>query len=124
MKTLHKRTSQRVAARIRRHARVRKKIRGTPERPRLVVNRTLKHMYAQIVDDVAGRTIVAASSLEPGVQRGEGGKRAVSSQVGALLARRAVERGVRRVAFDRNGYLYHGRVQALADAARENGLEF
>jgi len=146
------------AARLRRHKRVRERVVGTPQRPRLCVFRSLKHIYAQIIDDQAGRTLVAASDLEtdfrlptdgkkatrskkdirpetaqgkakksvsgsesaPGAQ----GKKDVAGLVGGLLARRAVERGIKMVVFDRGGYRFHGRVKALAEAAREAGLQF
>jgi large subunit ribosomal protein L18 len=113
------------AARGRRHHRVRKKVNGTPERPRLAVFRSNRHISAQVIDDVAGHTLAAASSLEAGVRSvGATGNRASSSAVGKLLAERAMAAGVTKVAFDRGGFLYHGRVAALADAAREAGLEF
>jgi large subunit ribosomal protein L18 len=113
------------AARGQRHFRVRKKVSGTPERPRLAVFRSNRHITAQVIDDIAGRTLAAASSLEPAV-RGAGttGNRASSSVVGKLVAERARAAGVTKVAFDRGGFMYHGRVAALADAAREAGLEF
>jgi len=112
------------ALRLKRHRRVRAKISGTPERPRLNVFRSLKHIYAQIIDDEAGHTLAAASSLDPSLRDKDGGNIAGAKLVGALIAARAVERGIRRVVFDRGGYKYHGRVKALADAAREGGLEF
>jgi len=113
-------------ARKRRHARVRKKVFGTASRPRLSVFRSHKHIYAQIIDDHVGHTLVAASSLDP-VLRSElrsGGTVEAAKKVGLLLARRALERGITRVVFDRGGYKYHGRVAALAEGAREGGLEF
>ncbi len=115
-----------VARRVRRHHRVRKKVLGTAERPRLSVRRSLRHIYAQVIDDLTGRTLVAASTLTPAVRDSIKGvkKSAAAVAVGKELARRAVEAGVTRVAFDRGGYLYHGRVKALADAAREAGLQF
>ena len=124
-----KRTAPRVSqerrrARTRRHARLRKKVRGTTARPRLVVNRSSRHMVAQLIDDVAGHTLAAASTLEADVRALEGDKKAKAAKVGELLAARAREAGVTTVVFDRGGYLYHGRVAALADAAREGGLEF
>jgi len=124
-----KRTASRVSlerrrSRTRRHARLRKKVNGTTARPRLVVNRSSRHMVAQLIDDVAGHTLAAASSLEAGVRGLEGDKKAKAAKVGELLAARAREAGVTAVVFDRGGYLYHGRVAALADAAREGGLEF
>lgn len=113
-------------ARVLRHRRVRAKIRGTAERPRLCVFRSLKHIYAQVIDDDAGHTLAAASTLEPAYrQTGKtGGNIEAAKVVGGLIAQRAKEQGIRRVVFDRGGNLYHGRVQALADAAREGGLEF
>ena len=124
-----KRTASRVSlerrrSRTRRHARLRKKVNGTPARPRLVVNRSSRHMVAQLIDDVAGHTLAAASTLEADVRALEGDKKAKAAKVGELLAVRAREAGVTAVVFDRGGYLYHGRIAALADAAREGGLEF
>ncbi len=108
-----------------RHLRVRQKVRGTVERPRLTVFRSAAHIYAQVVDDVAGTTLVAASSRDALDGKVEGkGKTAVSTAVGKLLAERAKAKGVSKVAFDRGGYLYHGRIKALADGARSGGLEF
>jgi large subunit ribosomal protein L18 len=109
--------------RLRIHRRIRQRIRGTPERPRLAVFRSLAHIYAQIIDDLAGRTLVSASSKEKNSTI-NGGNVAGAKEVGRLLAQRALEKGIRKVVFDRGGYLYHGRVKALADAAREGGLEF
>ena len=117
--------SDKQKARVRRHHRVRKKVSGTPLRPRLAVFRSNRHMVAQVIDDVAGRTLAAASSLEPTVRSaGPTGNRAAAAAVGKLVAERALAAGVTKVAFDRGGYLYHGRVAALAGAAREAGLEF
>lgn len=115
-----------TAARVRRHRRVRKKIRGTAERPRLCVYRSLTHIYVQVVDDDSGRTLVAASDLDAELRSdGKAGtKTAVAGKVGALVGRRSRETGIERVVFDRGGYKYHGRVKALADAAREAGLKF
>ena len=108
--------------RLRRHRRVRSKISGTAERPRLAVYRSNLRIYAQLIDDDAGRTLAAASSLDKDVA---GAKRSEQAgMVGKLVAERAKQAGIGRVVFDRGGYLYHGRVKALADAARENGLEF
>jgi large subunit ribosomal protein L18 len=117
------------SARKRRHTRVRKRVHGTPERPRLNVYRSSNNIYAQVIDDLAGHTLVAASSLEAPLREGKdarsaGGNIDAAKAVGALIAQRAKEAGVSKVVFDRGGYLYHGRVQALADAARENGLDF
>jgi large subunit ribosomal protein L18 len=110
--------------RARRHFRVRKKVGGTPARPRLVVTRSTRHIFAQVVDDLAGHTLAAASTLDDGIRTGEGDKTARAKQVGALVAQRAKEKGIDAVVFDRGGNRYHGRVAALADAAREAGLEF
>lgn len=110
----------------RRHRRLRKKVSGTPERPRLAVFRSNNHIYAQIIDDVAQHTLAAASTLEPTV-KGElssGATCDASTRVGQLLAERAKEKGVQKVVFDRGGNLYHGRIKALAEAAREAGLDF
>ena len=111
---------------LRRKKRVRKKIRGTPERPRLCVYRSLKHIYAQIIDDVAGRTLVAASTLDKEIRDSIAGmkKTEQAKEVGKLIAKKALEKGIKKVVFDRNGFLYHGRVKALAEGAREGGLEF
>ncbi|RKN46773.1 50S ribosomal protein L18 [Streptomyces hoynatensis] len=112
------------AATKRRHIRIRKKVSGTPERPRLVVTRSNRHMVAQVVDDVAGHTLASASSLDASIRGGEGDKSAKAKQVGALVAERAKAAGVEAVVFDRGGNKYAGRVAALADAAREAGLKF
>lgn len=114
-----------VKARQRRRRGIRKRIRGTAERPRLAVFRSARHIYAQVVDDAAGRTLAAASSLEPQLrgQLPRGSNRQAAREVGKLLALRALQAGVRGVVFDRAGYLYHGRVAALADGAREAGLQ-
>ena len=109
--------------RLVRHRRVRKKVNGTTEQPRLCVFRSLREIYAQIVDDTKGHTLVAASSKETGASA-SGPKTTVSAAVGKLLAQRATEHGISQVVFDRGGYKYHGRVKALADAAREGGLKF
>ena len=113
------------AARLKRHRRIRVKLSGTPERPRLSVFRSLAHIYAQVIDDAQGTTLVAASSVEPQV-RGDldGDKSARARAIGRLVAERARQKGISAVVFDRGGYLYHGRVKALAEAAREAGLEF
>lgn len=112
--------------RKRKHLRVRKKILGTPERPRLSVYKSLHHIYAQVIDDTKGTTIVAASTLSPEIREEVAGKNNLSAAkaVGRLIAEKALENGVQRVVFDRGGYLYHGRIAALADAAREQGLDF
>lgn len=116
---------QRRAARLRRHARVRKHVSGTPERPRLAVFRSNNHIVVQIVDDTTGRTLAAASTHEPALRgTGHTGNVATASRVGQLVAERAKAAGINSVVFDRGGFLYHGRVAALAEAAREAGLEF
>lgn len=112
------------AVRKKRHARVRTKISGTAERPRLNVYRSNKHIYAQLIDDAAGITIASASTMENEVETASKGNAEAAAKVGELIAKRAVEKDVKSVVFDRGGYLFHGRVKALADAARENGLEF
>jgi large subunit ribosomal protein L18 len=111
------------AKRQRRHRRIRGKISGTPEMPRLCVFRSLSNIYAQVIDDVTGKTIASASSNEKGIEF-DGSKSEVSRIVGKLIAERAVKAGVETVVFDRGGYVYHGRVQELADGAREGGLKF
>ena len=110
--------------RMRIHKRIRKTLRGTPERPRLAIYRSIAHIYAQIVDDRKGLTLVAASSNEKGSGKASGGNVAGAKEIGRKIAERAKEKGITKVVFDRGGYLYHGRVKALADAAREAGLEF
>jgi large subunit ribosomal protein L18 len=110
------------AVRRRIHTRIRKRVEGTPQRPRLAVFRSIKHIYAQVIDDLAGVTLVAASSAEKGA--GDGGNLAGAQAIGKLVAERAKEKGIEKVVFDRGGFLYHGRVKALADAARAAGLEF
>jgi large subunit ribosomal protein L18 len=117
-------TGSRAGLRRRRHARVRRKLAGTQERPRLAVFRSNRHIVAQVIDDSTGRTLAAASTLESGLRTGPTGNKTSSSSVGRLVAERARAAGVSRVVFDRGGFLYHGRVAALADAAREAGLEF
>jgi large subunit ribosomal protein L18 len=114
------------AARKVRHARVRRKVHGTPERPRLNVYRSSNHIYAQVIDDLSGTTLLSASTLSPELAdiRSNGGNIEAAKRVGELVAKKALEKGIRQVVFDRGGYLYHGRVAALADAARAAGLEF
>jgi large subunit ribosomal protein L18 len=114
----------RNALRSRIHERLRKRLRGTPERPRLSVFRSLKHIYAQVIDDRSGRTLASASSAEKNSPARSGGNVAGAKEIGRLVAQRALEAGIRRVVFDRGGYKYHGRVKALAESAREGGLEF
>jgi len=111
-------------ARRRRHFRVRKKVVGTAARPRLVVSRSSRHLVAQIVDDAIGQTLASASTLEASLRAATGDKSAKAKEVGALLATRAKEKGISAVVFDRGGSKYHGRIAALADSARENGLDF
>lgn len=120
------RISDARAARKRRHARVRRQVSGTAERPRLCVFRSLKHVYAQVIDDQRNETVVSASTLDPIVRAELNGKTKVESAAlaGELIAKRALERGITRVVFDKGGYKYHGRVKSLAEAARKAGLEF
>lgn len=110
--------------RRRRKIRVRKKVQGTAERPRLTAYRSLRYIYAQIIDDDTGVTLVSASSMSKGEKNGNGGNKDAAAHVGGVLAKKAIEVGIRQVRFDRNGYKYHGRIQALADAARKGGLVF
>ncbi len=112
--------------RLRRHHRVRSKVVGTPERPRLAVFRSMQHIYAQIIDDTARRTLAAASTLEPELRQSLAGKTktAQAKAVGTILGKRARALGIQKVVFDRGGFLYHGRVEELANAARQSGLEF
>jgi large subunit ribosomal protein L18 len=114
----------RRVARLRRHARLRKKIEGTADTPRLVVNRSARHIHVQLVNDLNGTTLAAASSIEADVRAVEGDKKAHSVRVGQLIAERAKAAGIEQVVFDRGGYTYGGRIAALADAAREGGLKF
>ena len=117
-------TISRGAARQKRHDRLRLRVAGDASRPRLAVFRSLNHIYAQVIDDSSGRTLAAASSLEPDLRSAKGTKSAEASAVGRIVAERARAAGVERVVFDRAGFRYHGRVKSLADAAREAGLEF
>ena len=130
---IHKTEKNEIRGRI--HERIRRKLRGTAERPRLAVFRSVAHIYAQVIDDNQGRTLVAASSLDKagaakpakgakGKAKSSGGNVAAAKAIGKLVAERAKEKGIKKVVFDRGGYLYHGRVKALADAARAAGLEF
>ena len=116
------RTDARTSARMRRHLRVRKMVTGSAVRPRLVVTRSARHIFAQLVDDVVGGTLVSASTLEASIRGSEGDKTDKAKQVGALLAERATAAGINAAVFDRGGHAYHGRVAALADSAREGGL--
>jgi len=119
-------TNLKTQARLKRKKRIRKKFIGTQERPRLSVYRSSKHIYAQLIDDVKGHTLVAASTIEPEIkgQLTDNGKIDNAVTIGKLIAQRAVEKGVTKIVFDRNGFLYHGRVKALSDGAREGGLIF
>lgn len=112
--------------RLRKHVRVRKKITGTTERPRLNVFRSLKNIYVQVIDDTTGTTLVSASTLDEAIKDklAYGGNKAAAREVGKLIAQKALEKGIKQVVFDRGGYLYHGRVLELAEGAREAGLEF
>ncbi|HVL81112.1 MAG TPA: 50S ribosomal protein L18 [Actinomycetota bacterium] len=114
----------RRVARLRRHRRVRKRVVGSVERPRLVVFRSARHIYAQVIDDVAGRTLASASTLDSDLRGQKGPKSDSAKRVGALLAQRAKAAGITKVMFDRGGYAYHGRVASLAEGAREGGLDF
>lgn len=119
--------ANRKEARVRRHVRLRKKLSGTTERPRLSVYRSLHHIYVQIIDDVEGKTLLSASTVDPEVRtqlNGYGGNIEGAKVIGKLIAQKAQEKGIKKIVFDRGGYDFHGRVAALAEAARENGLEF
>ncbi len=116
-------TQKKQQARLRRHARARKKVQGTTQRPRLAVFRSNKHIVAQVIDDSTGRTLASASSLEKAFE-GTSGNVDASTRIGALVAERAKAVGIEKVVFDRGGYIYHGRIAAVADAARAAGLEF
>jgi large subunit ribosomal protein L18 len=118
------RTDHKLELRRRRHKRVRRRVEGTAERPRLAVFRSNKHITAQLIDDLAGRTLVAASTVEPSMRESNGSNIEAAKAVGTLVATRAKDAGVTTVVFDRGGFAYHGRVAALADAARAEGLEF
>ncbi|MFI5957926.1 50S ribosomal protein L18 [Cryptosporangium sp. NPDC051539] len=126
---LHRKSGAGVSAvrrvgKARRHFRLRKKVAGTETRPRLVVTRSTRHIYAQVIDDTAGRTLASASTLDTSIRGGDGDKSAQAKKVGQLVAERAKAAGIDAVVFDRGGNKYHGRIAALADAAREGGLEF
>lgn len=118
--------AMKTSADIRRavHGRIRKKLEGTAARPRLCVYRSLNHIYAQVVDDSSGKTLCTAASTEKALRSGSTGNIAAAKTVGKLVAERAIEKGIKQVVFDRGGYIYHGRVKSLAEAAREAGLEF
>jgi large subunit ribosomal protein L18 len=118
---------KRSEARVRRHVRLRKKVSGTTERPRLSVFRSLHHIYAQIIDDIQGVTLVSASTVEPEIKKqisSNGGNVEAAKVIGTMIAQKALGKGIKQVVFDRGGQIYHGRVKALATAARESGLEF
>ena len=117
-------SATRRLGKARRHFRIRKRVTGTPARPRLVVTRSTRHITAQVVDDLAGHTLASASTLEVELRGTEGDKSAMARRVGELVAARAQEKGVEAVVFDRGGNAYHGRIAALADGARESGLKF
>jgi len=117
-----KRGRSKAAARVRRHMRGRKRISGTSERPRLVVSRSSRHLFVQVVDDTAGRTVASASTMEADLRSFDGDKTAKAKKVGELVAERAKQAGIESVVFDRGGNKYHGRVAAIADGAREGGL--
>ncbi len=119
---IHKISKNEIRERI--HTRIRKKLKGTTERPRLAIYRSVSHIYAQVIDDIKGVTLVAANSNEKASDLKTGGNVAAAAAIGKRVAERAKEQGITKVVFDRGGYLYHGRVKALADAAREAGLEF
>ena len=117
-------STARRTSRLRRHNRLRKRVSGTPERPRLVVKRSSRHIHVQLVDDTVGRTVASASTMDAGLRGAEGDKSALARQVGALIAERAKAAGYAAVVFDRGGNRYAGRIAALADGAREGGLDF
>ena len=119
---INKTEKKEIRARI--HKRIRRKLAGTAERPRLAIFRSVAHIYAQVIDDLKGATVAAASSLEKDMRAKTGANVDAAKAVGKLVAQRAVEKGVKEVVFDRGGYRYHGRIKALADAAREGGLKF
>ena len=121
--------ASRSAAREKRHQRIRLRLAGTPERPRLAVFRSVSQIYAQVIDDLSGKTLVAASSVEPAIKGAwakdvQGGNAKGAEAIGRAIAERAKEKGISRVVFDRGGFLYHGRIRAVAEAARKAGLEF
>ena len=113
-------------ARLRKHVRVRKKLEGTPERPRLNVFRSLNHIYAQIIDDTKGITLISASTLDEALKGKvkSGGNKEAAKEVGKLIAQKSLDKGIKSVVFDRGGYIYHGRIEQLAEGAREGGLDF
>jgi large subunit ribosomal protein L18 len=119
-----RKSHDRRRARLRRHRRVRKSVIGSPQRPRVTVFRSARHIYVQVIDDTTGRTIASASTLDASLKGTKNAKKDNAARVGALIAERVKATGITKVAFDRGGYAYHGRIAALADAAREGGLEF
>jgi large subunit ribosomal protein L18 len=121
---LRTKSKDRRELRARRHARVRRKVTGTPERPRLVVHRSAKNVSAQIADDIAGKVLLGVSTMSPELKNQEGTKKVLAKAAGKLIAEKAKAAGITKVVFDRGGYLYHGRIAAFAEGAREGGLEF
>lgn len=121
---LRTKSQDRERQRVRRHQRVRRKVIGTPERPRLVIHRSIKNMQGHLTDDIGGTVLMGISTLAPEIRSGDGTKKAKAHAAGKLLAEKAKAAGITRVVFDRGGYLYHGRVAAFAEGAREGGLEF
>jgi|SRR5688572_1106909 len=121
---LRTKSKDRRELRARRHARVRRKVAGTPERPRLVVHRSSKNVSAQIADDIAGKVLLGVSTMSPELKTQEGTKKDLAKAAGKLIAEKAKAAGITKVVFDRGGYLYHGRIAAFAEGAREGGLEF
>jgi large subunit ribosomal protein L18 len=121
---LRTKSKDRRELRARRHARVRRKVAGTPERPRLVVHRSSKNISAQIADDIAGKVLIGVSTMSPELKNQEGTKKDLAKAAGKLIAEKAKAAGITKVVFDRGGYLYHGRIAAFAEGAREGGLEF
>jgi large subunit ribosomal protein L18 len=119
-----RKSKDRRRARLRRHRRVRKKVIGSPQRPRLTVFRSARHIYVQVIDDTTGRTVASASTLDVSIRGTKAAKKDSAARVGTLIAERLKATGATKVAFDRGGYEYHGRIASLADAAREGGLEF
>ncbi len=119
-------TSPKLVSRMKRKMRIKKSLTGSPERPRLSIFRSTNHIYAQIIDDIKGTTLVCASSLDKEFDKSDvkGGKKDVAKAIGNLVGKRAIDKGITKVVFDRNGFLYHGRVKALSDGAREAGLNF
>ena len=119
-------TSPKLMARLKRKKRIRKRIHGMQDRPRLSIFRSASHIYAQIIDDIIGQTLVSASTLDKDYKQNPvaGKKQEIAKAVGALVAKRALDKGITKVVLDRNGFLYHGRIKALSDGAREAGLEF